>query len=253
VVAVSLVAAEETSNVIATVNGSQITNENFEIYGEKRVGVPTGDGFPDKKRKELIEELVNRELIYQDAVKEGLDKHEYVLLEIEEQIRNIVTRVRINKLLEDNPPSNTMKRSIYRAQIVDPASTEYKARHILSEAEDTAKAIIIELGKGADFATLATEKSIGPSAVDGGDLGWFAPNQMVKPFSDALEKLDPGQYTQRPVKTRFGWHVIKLDDARQVEPPTFESVEAQILKVAQNQVISNYLKKLRDAATIEVK
>jgi len=245
--------AAESSDTIATVNGTKITNNTFELYVEKRIGAPPSDSFPEEKRKEMIDELVSRELIFQDAIKEGLDKREDVLLEIQEQIHNLLTRIKISKLIENNPPSDTLIQSIYQTQIVDPASSEYKARHVLSNSVEVANEVILSLNKGGDFAVLAKEKSIGPSAVDGGDLGWFSPNQMVKPFSDAVDKLKPGEYTKRPVKTRFGWHVIKLEESRKVEPPSFDSVEEQVLKVAQNQIISDYLKKLHDAATIEIK
>ncbi len=245
--------AEETSPVVAIVNGVEITEEVFGLYGEKRVGVRPGKSFPEAKRKELMTELINRELIYQDAKKIELDKNKFVLMQIEEQIHNILTRVRINKLLEDSPPSETMLRSVYQTQIVAPASREYKARHILLKDVDTANSIVIELNNGTDFEKMAKENSTGPSATDGGDLGWFSPNQMVQAFSDATAKLKKGNYTKRPIKTRFGWHIIKLEDSRKVEPPPYESVEAQVLKVAQNKIINNYLEKLKAAATIELK
>ena len=245
--------AEDTSPVVAVVNGTEITEEVFGLYGEKRVGVRPGKSFPETKRKELMDELVNRELIYQDAKKAGLDKNEFVLMQIEEQIHNTLTRARINKLLEDSPPSETMLRSVYQTQIVDPASQEYKARHILLKDVDTANAIVIELNNGANFEKLAKEKSTGPSAGDGGDLGWFSPNQMVQAFSDATAKLKKGKYTKRPIKTRFGWHIIKLEDSRKVEPPPYESVEAQVMKVAQNKIINDFLEKLKAEATIELK
>ncbi|MDH5259551.1 MAG: hypothetical protein OEX07_16165, partial [Gammaproteobacteria bacterium] len=162
--------AEDTSPAIAVVNGTVITEEIFGLYGEKRVGVRPGEGFPEDKRKELLDELVNRELIYQDAKKIALDKNEYVLMQIQEQVHNILTRVRINKLLEDTPPSETMLKTVYQTQIVDPASQEYKARHILLKDADSANAIILELNNGAKFESLAREKSTGPSAGEGGDL-----------------------------------------------------------------------------------
>ena len=245
--------ATENNDVIATVNGENITAETFRLYGQKRIGVAPGKGFPEAKRKELVEELVNRELIYQDAVKQGLDKDKNVQLQIQEQIHNLLTRARINKLLAENPPSEKMLKDIYQKQIVEPASREYHARHILLKDHDAANAVILELNKGADFAKLAKEKSTGPSATEGGDLGWFSPNQMVKSFADAVEKLKPGEYTKRPVQTRFGWHVIKLEEARKVEPPPFESVKAQVMKVAQNKIINDYLEKLKSQAKIDLK
>lgn len=245
--------AEETSPVVAVVNGVEITEEVFGLYGEKRVGVRPGTDFPDGKRKELMNELINRELIYQDAKKIELDKNEFVIMQIEEQIHNLLTRARINKLLEDSPPSETMLKAIYQSEIVDPASQEYKARHILLKDVGTANAVIIELNNGASFEKIAKEKSTGPSAGDGGDLGWFSPNQMVKSFSEATAKLKKGSYTRRPVQTRFGWHVIRLEDSRKVDPPPYASVEAQVMEVAQNKIINNYLNKLKASATVEIK
>lgn len=251
--ATHFVHAEDSSDVVAIVNGTSITEEVFGLYGEKRVGVRPSEGFPEEKRKELLEELINRELIFQDAIKSKLDNNEFVQMEIEEQIRNVLTRVRINKLLEDSPPSEAMLKAVYQTQIVDPASQEYKARHILLKDVDAANAVIIELNNGANFEKLAQEKSTGPSASMGGDLGWFSPNQMVQAFSEATAKLKKGDYTRRPVETRFGWHVIKLEDSRKVEPPPYSSVEAQVLKVAQNKIINDYLDKLKTEAKIELK
>ena len=239
--------------VVATVNGKAITSETFSWYGQKRIGVPIGDSFPEAKKKELLEELVNRELIYQDAVKNGLDRDEFVLLQIQEQTENILTRFQINKLLEENPPSDAMLQEIYQKQIVEPASKEYHARHILLREQDDAKNVILALNKGADFEKLASEKSVGPSGKEGGDLGWFSPNQMAKSFSDAVEKLKPGEYTKRAVQTRFGWHVIKLEEARKVEPPPYKTVEAQVLKVAQNKIINDYIEALKAKASISIK
>ncbi|HFE37470.1 MAG TPA: peptidylprolyl isomerase [Gammaproteobacteria bacterium] len=244
--------ADEKSPAVAIVNGSAISAETLGMYGEKRIGVKPGKGFPERKRQELITELINRELIYQDAIKEGLDKDKFVQLEIEEQIHNLLTRSRIGKLLRDNPPSEKMLKEIYQTQIVAPASVEYRARHILVPTMEAAKSVIEELNKGAKFEALAKQKSTGPSSTQGGDLGWFSPNQMAKHFSDAVKKLKPGEYSKRPVKTRFGWHVIKLEQARKVDPPAFESVQEQIMKVAQNNIINQYIEELKQSANIEI-
>ncbi len=113
--------------------------------------------------------------------------------------------------------------------------------------------MIAELDKGADFATLTKKKSSGPSAENGGDLGWFSTDQMVKPFSDAASKLEKGSYSKTPVKTQFGWHVILLEDARLVNPPPFDEVKAQIRVGLQNKLIEAYISDLRKTAKIEQK
>lgn len=246
------ISADEAKTAVATVNGQIISDEVLGMYGEKRIGVRPGKGFPTEKRNELVDELINRELIYQDAMKQGINDDKFVKLEIEEQIHNLLTRARIGKLLQNNPPSEKMLKEIYQSQIVAPASSEYSARHILVATMETAKIVIEELNKGAKFEDVAKARSTGPSAANGGDLGWFSPNQMAKSFSEAVEKLKPGEYSKRPVKTRFGWHVIKLEQARKVDPPPFESVQEQILKVAQNKIINEFIDGLKKSAKIEI-
>lgn len=245
--------AAEKSPIIATVNGSEITQDVFELYGERRIGTKPDAELPDDKRKDLIEELVHRELIYQDAVSLKFDQDAAFVREMQEQVRNIMVRFRVDKLLEANPPSEALLKQIYQEQIVGPTSNEYNARHILVQTEAEAKEIIEELNKGVSFVDVAKSKSSGPSSDDGGDLGWFTLNQMVKPFAEAVEKLKPGNYTTRPVESRFGWHVIKLEDVRKVEPPAFNTVHEQIMQIAQNKIISDYIEKLRQSAKIEIK
>lgn len=252
VVSANILAAEKPP-VIATVNGSEITQETFELYGERRIGTKPDAELPDDKRKDLVEELIHRELIYQDAVSLKLDKDAAFMREMQEQVRNIMVRYRVDKLLEANPPSDELLKQIYQEQIVGPTSNEYNARHILLPSEDEAKAVIDELNKGVDFVEVAKKKSSGPSSDDGGDLGWFTLNQMVKPFAEAVEKLKPGSYTTRPVESRFGWHVIKLEEVRKVEPPAFSAVHEQIIQIAQNKIISEYIEQLRKNAKIEIK
>jgi peptidyl-prolyl cis-trans isomerase C len=138
----------------------------------------------------------------------------------------------------------------YNKRKQDMTTHEYKARHILVEKEDTARNIIAKLDKGADFAKLAEQESTGPSAAHGGDLGWFKPGEMVKEFSDAVEKLDNGKYTKSPVKSEFGWHVILREEVRDVPPPPFEQMREQLQMRAQNVQIEQYIKSLRNKAEI---
>jgi peptidyl-prolyl cis-trans isomerase C len=240
-------------NAIASVNNVNISEDDFQAYAKSRIGVRPGPALPAGKRQELMDELVTREIIYQAAVADGFDQDAEVLSIIREQIRNIVTGQRIEKLLADTPVSDADLRKAYDKQIAENASSEYSASHILLKTEDEAKTIIDKLNKGADFAKLAKEFSTGPSAAEGGDLGWFAANQMVKPFSDAVEKLEVGQYGNRAVQTRFGWHVIKLDAKRAIEPPSYHSMQDQLAKVIQNKIITGYIDGLREKATIVVK
>ncbi len=113
--------------------------------------------------------------------------------------------------------------------------------------------MIAELDSGANFAELAKSKSTGPTAKNGGDLGWFKPNQMVPPFAQAVSEMKKGSYTKKPVKTQFGWHVIKLEDERKLTPPKFEEVKEQIRSIKTNQKIQQYVIELRKKAKVDIK
>jgi peptidyl-prolyl cis-trans isomerase C len=132
-------------------------------------------------------------------------------------------------------------------------SPEYKASHILVNEEEQARKIIEQLNQGANFAELAREHSTDSSGKDGGDLGWFLPQQMVAPFGQAVGQLEKGSYTSEPVKTQFGWHVIKLEDSRQAEPPAFEEVMGRLEQMLQQRQIGEYIQALKDSADISIK
>ena len=155
--------------------------------------------------------------------------------EIEERISDESLRQRYDKFLADNP-----------------AQDEQRARHFLLESEEAAREIIAELDKGADFAELAKTRSTGPSAPQGGDLGYFTAEQMVPEFAEAAAKLEPGEYTKAPTQTQFGWHVIKLEDRRPVEPPSYEEVEPELREEASRDAFQAVLADLRANASVEV-
>jgi len=246
-------AADSKNNIVASVNGSSISNDDFNIYSQMRSGHQASQNLSEKQKQEILDELINRELIYQDAISKGMKEDPEVQAQIEDQIRNIITTHRLRKLLEEQPPTQAQLQKAYQTQIVEPASIEYKASHILLENETDAKAVTDSLKGGADFTGLAKEKSTGPSGKDGGSLGWFSPNQMVKPFADAVAKLNKGEISPAPVQTQFGWHVIRLEDVRKVDPPPFDKVEKQLLKVVQNQIIGDHISGLKAKANIDVK
>jgi peptidyl-prolyl cis-trans isomerase C len=134
-----------------------------------------------------------------------------------------------------------------------PKTTEYKAAHILVKTKEEADAIIKQLDSGTPFAQLAEEKSQDPgSAKQGGALGWFAPDQMVPEFSAAVEKLKKGEITQQPVKSQFGWHIIKLEDSRVAQPPTFAQLKTQLENQYKRTAVANLIKELRAKATIDI-
>ena len=237
--------------MIATVNGTKITEGTFNRYAEQR-GAPPGTP-NDQQRNALIEELINRELIYQNAVSIGVDKTPAIQEEVNYQRINIIASSMLSRSSDRFTVTEADMKKEFENRKAELGGKEFKARHILLKTEADAKAVIAELDKGADFATLAGKKSTGPTATNGGDLGWFQPAQMVTPFSEAAAKLEKGQYTKTPVKTQFGWHVILLEDTRAMNPPRYEDIKEQIRVGLQNKLIENYIGGLRKTAKIERK
>jgi len=178
---------------LATVNGTVITEWTLTRYASQR-GLPP-EMPAGKQREALILELINRELIYQNAVEIGVDKTPAIQAEVQHQTINIIASTMLNRSSDRFSVSDEDLLKEYKARAGELGGKEFKARHILLETEDIAKAVIAELDKGADFAELAGKKSTGPSATSGGDLGWFSPSQMVLPFSEATATLKKGSYT----------------------------------------------------------
>ncbi|MEN8803051.1 MAG: peptidylprolyl isomerase [Thiogranum sp.] len=240
----------DTSPVLATVNGSPITEGVVELY-EQQLSARRPGNQADLDRQAILEEIINLELARQGGESEGLDKDTKIQLQIDQQRRAVIATAAIQHQLEANPVSDEELQKIYQEQA--PSGSEYKARHILVKEEDEAKTLIVELDGGADFSELAKQHSTGPSSKSGGELGWFSPKQMVAPFSEAVAGMEKGTYTKQPVKTQFGWHIIILDDTREASPPPFEQLKPQIQAFVQKQRVQEYIAKLRQSATIEIK
>ena len=244
-------AAPAPAAVVATVNGSEITEEMLQIFGAQLSRNP---GAQPVTRDDALDQLINIELVTQDAEKHKIDKRPNVIKQLEWQRRSLLVGVSMREYVTTHPISDEELKKLYDERMKNHDGHEYKAQHILVDSEDEAKAIIADLDKGGDFAKLAGEKSKDPSGKqNGGDLGWFSPDQMVKPFAEAVAKMKKGETTKKPVKTQFGWHVIRLEDTRKVDPPSFDSVKEQLQMQAQNQRIEAYLAELRKGAKIDIK
>ncbi len=148
---------------------------------------------------------------------------------------------------------NEGHRAEYDRQIEAMPKTEYKARHILVPTEEAAQTALKQIQGGAKFEDIAKKVSIDGSKEQGGDLGWFAPGQMVKPFADAVQGLQKGQMTPAPVKTDFGYHLIQLEDTRPIEVPPFEQVKDRLGPMAQQRQLRDYVDNLRKTAKVEIK
>lgn len=210
-------------------------------------------GAPDSAelRNAVREELIRRELLVQEAKKAGIDKKPDIAAQAEAAKQAVLIRSYVQQYVQKNPIKDEQLKADYDKIKSQVGSTEYKASHILVKEESEAQAVIDGLKKGAKFDELA-KQSIDPGSKDsGGDLGWAAPSNYVKPFADALAALDKGKYTEIPVKSEFGYHVIMLEDTRPTSFPPFEEVKPRLMQQAQTQQITKMVDGLRAKAKVE--
>ena len=246
---VTAYAAEEP---VAIVNGKPITQETYTFF-LRQLQAERPNANLAGNRQQVINELVNRELIYQDAVKKKLDKDPEVAFALEQLRKNTMIQANVGKVAEAVDVSDAKLKKEYDEKIAKADVSEYKARHILLKTEADAKAVIKELDSGAVFSDVAKAKSTGPTGPEGGDLGWFKAGQMVPPFAQALTKMKKGTYSKQPVQTQFGWHVIYLEDTRKATPPKFEDVKPQLANMMRGQEVNAYIANLRKNAKVEIK
>ena len=237
----------------ATVNGVSIPQARI----DQRVKAAVAQGKSDSPelRKAIREGMINVEVIVQEAVKLGLDKNADVKQQLAVELELTRQQVLVDALMKDyaknHPISENQLKQEYDKQKAKLGNKEYNARHILVKTEAEAKDIIDQLGKKAKFEKLA-EKSMDPgSAAQGGALGWAVPSKFVPPFANALAKLKKGEFTKEPVQSQFGWHVIKLDDVRDLKVPSFEEVKQQMKQSLEQQAVQKAIADLRAKAKIE--
>ena len=236
---------------VATINGQPIYASLFERYATTRLQKASED-LSDNERTALIEELIQFYLMANAAEDAGISQEQDVAINFELQRLQTFSRLMATRHLEGNPPSETELQIAYEQNIERLSGVQYKARHILLDSEDGAAAVIAELGGGADFQELAVARSTGPSGPNGGDLGWFSAETMVPPFAQAVSSMEVGTFSETPVQTRFGWHVILLEDTVDQEPPGLDAVRADITGVVEQRKIEEFLDSLRDTAVVVV-
>lgn len=243
------VSAPAAGPAIATVNGSPVSQSKFDFLLKQS----QQQGQPDSPelRKNLREKLIVEEIVAQEAIKKGLDKTADVLTQLDLARQTVLIRAYLQDYIKNNAPSDEAVKAEYEKIKSQMGDKEYHVRHILVEKEAEAKDIIARLKKGEKFEKLA-EKSKDPgSKASGGDLGWAAPANFVPEFSAAMVKLQKGQYTTEPVKSQFGWHVIKLEDMRAMQAPSFEEVKPSLRQRLQQQQIDKAISDLRAKAKVE--
>jgi len=235
---------------LATVNGKPIPKSRVEFL----VKAQAAQGKPDNEqlRKAILDEVIAWELVVQEADRKGLSKSADVRSQMDIARQQIIFQAYLQDYLKSHPLKDEALHAEYnrvKAQRGD--NKEYKARHILVEKDTDAKDIIEQLKKGAKFEDLAKQsKDIG-SKDKGGELDWQPATTYVKPFGEALAKLEKGKTTESPVQTQFGYHVIRLDDVRTAQFPEFDAVKQQIVNVLQRKEVEQVVRDLRAKAKIE--
>jgi len=236
--------------IAATVNGTAINDSRVDLM----VKQSAAQGQPDSPelRAKIIEHLAMQMIVAKEATKKGLEKTPEVAEQLELARQSILAGAFVQDYLKKNPVSDQMLTAEYDKIKGMVSATEYKARHILVKDEAEAKDIIARLNKNPKaFDALAKEKSIDPgSKVNGGDLGWFDPQAMVPEFGAAVAKLEKGKFTEEPVKSSFGYHVILLEDSRAKQFPPLEEVKPMLEQQVQQQNLKALLDDLKSKAKI---
>jgi peptidyl-prolyl cis-trans isomerase C len=224
---------------------------------EMTVKLATKQGQPDtpELRKSIHDRLVDLEILAQEAAKKGLDKQDENQQQIEIARQNVLAGAFVQDYLQNNPIGEDALKQEYDKLKSDLGSKEYNVRHILVEKESEAKTIAAKLKKGGKFDKLAkSDSKDSGSKKTGGDLGWIPvgsiPTTFVKPFADAVMNLSKGQVSE-PVQSQFGWHIIKLEDVRDVKAPAFDDVKMQLSQRMQQEAVKKLIADLRDKAKIE--
>lgn len=234
---------------IAVVNNKPIPKAREDAW----VRELTKQGQPDSPelRKMVKERLIQNEVLLQEAGRRGVADKPDVKFMLDVQRQNTLIQALLRDEMEKKPITDAEVKAAYDEQKAKVGGKEYRARHILVEKEEEAKGIIDQLKKGGKFEELAKKSKDPGSAANGGDLDWAGPDAFVKPFSDAMTKLNKGQFTETPVQSQFGWHVIRLDDVRDTQFPPMEQVAPQIREGLQQQKVQNFVDNLRKNAKIQ--
>lgn len=245
--AVALPAAAQN---LAIVNGKPVPSARADVLRQQveRSGRP----ITPEIENQIKEEVIAREVFLQEALKRGLEATNDYKNQMELARQTILIRELFTDFQKKNPVTDAEIQAEYDKFVAANSGKEYKASHILVEKEDDAKAIIAAIKKGAKFEKLAKEKSKDPgSGARGGDLDWANPSSYVPEFTEAMLKLKKGEMTQEPVKSQFGWHIIRLDDERAAQLPKLEDVKPQVAQQLQQQKLAQFQEELRTKAKVE--
>ena len=241
------------SKVLASVNGETITEKDYEDYLRARQAQQPPIPDKEKEKKVVLDEMVNRVLLVHSAVDQKVDQELDVYFQIKRQRENVLARAMLRKYLKDNPISDDEVQKRFEQEMQKADKNEYRARHILVRSEEEAKEIIAQLKKGASFNALAQKKSIDVrSGKQGGDLSWFSQDVIVPEFFNAVTTMKKGEISQEPVKSDFGFHVIKAEGSRPRKMPTFDQAKGNIRQLVQQERVDALVKSLKDKGKVKI-
>ena len=235
---------------VAIVNGKAVPQSRVDALVQQVTA--SGRQVTPEMQTQIKDEVIAREVFMQEAQVRGLDATPDFKVQMELARQTILIRSLFADYQKKNPISDEEIKAEYDKFAAANSGKEYKASHILVEKEDDAKAIIASIKKGAKFADIAKKQSKDPgSGAKGGDLDWANPSSYVSEFTEALIKLSKGKMTETPVKSQFGWHVIRLDDMRQAQLPKLDEVKPQVAQQLQQQKLAKFQEELRAKAKVE--
>lgn len=236
----------EGGEVIARINGSPLYRENLEVVKEN-----LGAEVPEER---LVSRMVELRLLANRAREQGLDSDPRTQARVQNAIDNQLANAYLMNFMTEMEVSEADVDAAYEREMEALGEeTQYRAMHILVEDEETARELIAELDEGGDFGELAQEHSKDTgSGKAGGDLGWFSLDQMVEPFADAVGALETGQRAENPVETRFGWHIVQLEETRPMPKPTLEQMRPELEDQARRDAINDMIAELRESANVEI-
>jgi peptidyl-prolyl cis-trans isomerase C len=238
---------------LVEVNGTKINEVDFLIFASEVQPQATPQALNDPQfQAAVMNELVNTVLLSQDATKSKLDKNPRVAAALQIARNKVLAQMAILSHVQKNPIKDEQIKKAYDEKVAKGPVREYKARNIVVKTEDEAKAVIKSLDGGEKFGELAKTKSVASNAASGGELGWVAAEQMVKPIAEVVSKLGKGAHSKTPLQTGAGWMVLQLEDTRDTPPPPFDEMKGSIAQELQRESVARYVAELRKSGKLRV-
>ena len=236
---------------VATVNGQPIAESVLRVYALAS-NRKNYDDLSAEERGKLLDDLIGVELLSQQAEKDGVASSRTLASQIELQRLQLVGRAMATNYLEKNPATDSDLQKVYEENLPRLTAEQYKTRHILVDTKAEAERVIVQLRAGKQFAALAKERAGGKTGPNGGDLPWFTAESMNAQIVAAVAAMKVGAFSQEPVQTEYGYHVLILDDSRKGEAPTLDALRKDITGVAERKQLDGYIKTLRAAAKVSL-